>query len=180
GLTKDKDTEDFSLVLDVIDFNLQEYLIKNNSIIGWKERCQIPYKISHYDITMDNKIKISYVDPEMFINIQIHFPENISSGEGPGNFIKTQIHFSENVSSRESPRNFIRAEIQFSENLSSGEDPGNFIRAEIQFPENLSSRESPENFLKSRIYFFQDLTELTLAYNRVAYKWNSTKIIEAN
>ncbi|CAG8757491.1 2297_t:CDS:1, partial [Ambispora leptoticha] len=47
GLTKDRDSRDFSLVLDVMDCNLQEYLIKNNSRIGWKERCRVAYKISH-------------------------------------------------------------------------------------------------------------------------------------
>ncbi|RIB01378.1 kinase-like domain-containing protein [Gigaspora rosea] len=30
-----------------MDCNLQEYLIKNNSKIGWKERCRISYKIAH-------------------------------------------------------------------------------------------------------------------------------------
>ncbi|CAG8489899.1 5431_t:CDS:10, partial [Cetraspora pellucida] len=178
GLTKDKDSGDFSLVLDVMDFNLQEFLIRNNSTIGWKERYQISYKISHClsaihntksvhrdlhpgnilfhensirisdlgfcvfkklysmyksfadsttnDNTMDDKIKLSYEDPENFIKAQIHFPE---SGEGPGNFIKAQIYFPE-----------------------SGEGPGNFIRAETQIPEVLSSGEGPGNFLKSIVF----------------------------
>ncbi|CAG8704029.1 32515_t:CDS:2, partial [Gigaspora margarita] len=46
GITKDSNTEEFILVLDAMDYNLQEYLINNNSFY-WKERIRIIYNLSN-------------------------------------------------------------------------------------------------------------------------------------
>ncbi|CAG8459147.1 2847_t:CDS:2 [Gigaspora margarita] len=49
GLTKEPNTGDFILVLNVMDFDLREfckYLEEKNLPISWKDRCQIIYKIS--------------------------------------------------------------------------------------------------------------------------------------
>ncbi|CAG8461423.1 15453_t:CDS:10 [Cetraspora pellucida] len=56
GLTKDLTTEDFVLVLDAMDFDLHEYLKKKISAITWKDRYQIIYKISAYDIFLANAV----------------------------------------------------------------------------------------------------------------------------
>ncbi|CAG8719061.1 24517_t:CDS:2, partial [Cetraspora pellucida] len=163
GLTKDKDSGEFSLVLDVMDFNLQEFLIKNNSTIGWKERYQIAYKISHCLSAIHNTksvhrdlhpgnilfyehlirisdlgfCEIAYGTPLEYAELMKQCWDAVQKNDqNPAQFLENY------------PENFIKAQIHFPE---SGEGPGNFIRAEAQIPEVLSSGEGPGNFIKAEI-----------------------------
>ncbi|CAG8836158.1 25929_t:CDS:2, partial [Gigaspora margarita] len=145
GLTKDKDSGDFSLILDVMDCNLQEYLIKNNSKIGWKDRCRISYKIAHCLNAIHN-MKSVHRDLHSASTIFKKLYSLCQSFTTNDNMVDKKIEICTDKSDD-------------LKNLLSGEGPGNFIRAEVQLPEVISSGEGPGNFLKSRIYSFQNLTE---------------------